>query len=146
VRYFIHFLLLLGFINPIFAQSIEAVSFNNTKQEARYQNLIDEIRCPVCQGQSIGGSNAGLAQDLRKKVRELILKDKNDTEIAKFMTDRYGDFAVFTPPVRLNTYLLWFSPFIFLALGFFVFMRSFKQTPAQPIKTVDTSKADALLK
>jgi ATP-binding cassette subfamily F protein uup len=94
VRYFIQFLLLLTLINPIYAdESIDVTSFITSKQERRYHNLINEIRCPVCQGQSIGGSNAGLAKDLREKVRGLILKQKTDDDIRRFMTDRYGDFV-----------------------------------------------------
>jgi len=88
MRYFIRFVLLLGLIQPVFASSIEAKSFVNASQESRYQTLVNEILCPVCQGQSIGGSNAGLAKDLREKVRELILKGNSDEQIIKFMTDR----------------------------------------------------------
>ncbi len=146
MHHFIQFLLLLELINPAHAESIEAKSFVNNQQQQRYQALINEIRCPVCLGQSIGGSNAGLAKDLREKVRELILKQNTDDSIRKFMTDRYGDFVVFKPPVNKNTYLLWFAPFIFLALGLFFLMRSLSTQKSNVKSTVDTIKAKDLLK
>ncbi|BBB23836.1 cytochrome c-type biogenesis protein CcmH [Isorropodon fossajaponicum endosymbiont JTNG4] len=145
MRYFIQFLLLLELINPAYAESIEAKSFVNNQQQ-RYQTLINEIRCPVCQGQSIGGSNAGLAKDLREKVRELILNQNTDDDIRKFMTDRYGDFIVFKPPVNKSTYLLWFAPFVFLALGLFFLVRSLSAKKSSVKSTVDTTKAKDLLK
>jgi len=144
VRYFIQFLLLLALINPVNAESIEANSFSNAQQERRYRVLIDEIRCPVCQGQSIGGSNAGLAKDLREKVRELILTDKSNDDIRDFMVARYGNFVVFKPPVNKNTYLLWSLPFVFLAFGLFLLIRNFGNRKV--VKKIDTSKAKALLK
>lgn len=126
------------------AESIEATSFSNPEQEARYRALINEIRCPVCQGQNIAGSNAELAQDLRKKVRELMLKGQSNNDIRKFMTDRYGDFVVFKPPVNKNTYLLWFAPFLFLAAGVFLLYKASKKD--LNLTKIDTSKAQDLLK
>jgi cytochrome c-type biogenesis protein CcmH len=145
MRYFIQFLLLLALINPIYAESIEANTFINAQQERRYRTLIDEIRCPVCQGQSIGGSNAGLAKDLREKVRELILSGKTNDDIRAFMVARYGDFVVFKPPVNKNTYLLWFLPFVFLAFGLFFLVRFFSAKKPLVAK-IDTTKAKELLK
>ncbi|WXU00859.1 MAG: Cytochrome c-type biogenesis protein CcmH [Catillopecten margaritatus gill symbiont] len=144
MRHFIQFLLLFTLINPVFAESIEANSFSNAQQERRYRALIDEIRCPVCQGQSIGGSNAGLAKDLREKVKELILTDKTNDDIRDFMVARYGDFVVFKPPVNKNTYLLWFLPFVFLAFALFFLMRNFNRKK-EGVK-IDTTKAKELLK
>ena len=137
---------LISLFQTSYAESIEVKSFVDTQQEQRYRGLIDEIRCPVCQGQSIGGSNAGLAKDLREKVRELILNKSSDDDIRKFMTDRYGDFVVFKPPVNQNTYLLWFAPFVFLAFGLFFFMRSLSNKNKANNSTLDTSKAEDLLK
>lgn len=144
MRHFIQFLLLLTLINPVNSESIDVSNFSNAQQERRYRTLIDEIRCPVCQGQSIGGSNAELAKDLRKKVRELILMDKTNDGIRDFMVARYGDFVVFKPPVNKNTYLLWFLPFAFLILGLFYLVRSFSRK--KEVAKIDTSKAKELLK
>ena len=118
MRYFIQFVLLLLLIQGAFAESIDVKGFENSSQESRYIDLIDNIRCPVCQGQSIGGSNSGLAKDLREQVRAMILSDKSDDDIYLFMIERYGDFVIFKPPINWKTYLLWFMPLIFLVLCF----------------------------
>ena len=123
MRYFIQFALLLLLIQGVFAESIEVKDFENFSQESRYLDLIDNIRCPVCQGQSIGGSNSDLAKDLREQVRKMILNDKSDNDIYLFMIERYGDFVIFKPPINLKTYLLWFTPLIFLVLCFIYLIR-----------------------
>jgi cytochrome c-type biogenesis protein CcmH len=139
-------ILLLSWTQLSYAESIEANEFSSDVQEARYRALIDEIRCPVCQGQSIGGSNAGLAKDLREQVRKMIIKNNSNDEIRQFMVDRYGDFVVFKPPMNKNTYLLWYAPFAFLALGLFFLIRSLRNKKPASIKTIDTQKAKDLLK
>ena len=140
-------ILLLSWTQLSYAESIEANEFSSDVQEARYRALIDEIRCPVCQGQSIGGSNAGLAKDLREQVRKMIIKNNSNDEIRQFMVDRYGDFVVFKPPVNKNTYLLWFAPFTFLGLVLFFFIRSLlSKKKTTQTQTIDTSKAKDLLK
>ena len=123
MRYFIQFALLLLLIQGSFSESIEVKDFENSSQESRYLDLIDNIRCPVCQGQSISGSNSGLAKDLREQVRKMILNDKSDNDIHLFMIERYGDFVIFKPPINLKTYLLWFTPLIFLVLCFIYLIR-----------------------
>ena len=123
MRYFIQFALLLLLFQGAFAESIEVKDFENSSQESRYLDLIDNIRCPVCQGQSIGGSNSDLAKDLREQVRKMILNDKSDNDIYLFMIERYGDFVIFKPPINLKTYLLWFTPLIFLVLCFIYLIR-----------------------
>jgi cytochrome c-type biogenesis protein CcmH len=143
----VSFILLLSFSSSIPAESIEAKAFSSDTQETRYRALINEIRCPVCQGQSIGGSNAGLAKDLREQVRKMIIKNNSNDEIRQFMVDRYGDFVVFKPPVNKNTYLLWFAPFTFLGLVLFFFIRSLlSKKKTTQTQTIDTSKAKDLLK
>ena len=124
MRYFIQFALLLLLIQTTFAESIEAKDFESLDQESRYQALIEDIRCPVCQGQSIGGSNSSLAKDLREQVRQMILSNKSDKEIYQFMVDRYGDFVVFKPPINWKTYFLWFAPLVFLVFCLFYFVYS----------------------
>ena len=116
MRYFIQFVLALLLIQGAFAESIEAKDFETLDQENRYTVLIENIRCPVCQGQSIGGSNSGLASDLREQVREMILNKKSDKDIYLFMVERYGDFVNFKPPINSKTYLLWFAPLVLLVL------------------------------
>ena len=112
----IRFILLVILTQFAYAQDFKFSEFANNEQEKRYYKLIKEIRCPVCQGQSIGGSNSGLAKDLRQQVKNMLIANKSDEEIFLFMRERYGDFIVFEPPVNRATYLLWYAPFIFLLL------------------------------
>ena len=98
----------------------EPVIFENKNLEERYYFLIEEIRCLVCQNQSLADSNAPLAQDLRNEIFKMIQANKSDTEIMEFLVERYGDFVLYRPPLKKNTWLLWFGPFLFLFVGFFV--------------------------
>ena len=92
----------------------------NQKQELRARNISKNIRCMVCQNQSIDESNAPLAKDLRILIRNKIKDGKKDEEIYKFLTDRYGDFILLNPPFKLNTLALWLLPFIFVLIGIFI--------------------------
>ena len=93
------------------------VQFKNDNDKQRYEELIEEIRCLVCQNQSLSDSNAELAQDLRKEVYDMINSGKDDNEITQFLVERYGDFVLYRPPLKGNTWLLWFGPFLFLIIG-----------------------------
>jgi len=124
MSYFIQFAVLILFFQISFAESFEAKDFESLDQESRYQSLIMNIRCPVCQGQSIGGSNSNLAMDLREHVYQMILNNKSNKEIYKFMVERYGDFVVFKPPINWKTYLLWFAPIVFLVFCFIYLIRA----------------------
>ena len=92
----------------------------NQKQELRARNISKNIRCMVCQNQSIDESNAPLAKDLRILIRSKIKEGSDDREIYNFLTDRYGDFILLKPPFKLSTLVLWFLPFIFFIVGFFI--------------------------
>ena len=92
----------------------------NQEYELRARNISRNIRCMICQNQSIDESNASLAKDLRILIRNKIKEGSNDKEIYKFLTDRYGDFILLKPPFDLNTLGLWFLPFIFLVLGTYI--------------------------
>ena len=92
----------------------------NQKQELRARNISKNIRCMVCQNQSIDESNAPLAKDLRTLIRNKIKDGKKDEEIYKFLTDRYGDFILLKPPFKLNTLALWLLPIIFVLIGIFI--------------------------
>ena len=92
----------------------------NQKQELRARDISKNIRCMICQNQSIDESNAPLAKDLRIIIRDKIKEGSNDKEIYKFLTDRYGDFILLKPPLKLSTLALWFLPFIFFIIGIFI--------------------------
>jgi len=102
--------------------AIDPFVFDNPQQEQRYRALIDELRCVVCQGQAISGSNASLANDLRKKVHDQIKAGWSDDGIRQYMVDRYGDFVLFRPPVQRNTLVLWFGPLVFFGVGLLVWV------------------------
>ena len=85
--------------------------------DARLKKLEEVLRCLVCQNQSLADSNAPLAEDLRREVRALAVAGKNDDEIKQFLVARYGDFVLYDPPVKRITWLLWFGPFVLLAIG-----------------------------
>ena len=94
--------------------------------EARLKTLSEELRCLVCQNQTLADSSAPLAEDLRREVRELAQQGKSDAEIKQYLVARYGDFVLYKPPVKPTTWLLWFGPFAFLlggALVWFVVLR-----------------------
>jgi cytochrome c-type biogenesis protein CcmH len=85
--------------------------------EARLKQLAGELRCLVCQNQTLADSNAPLAEDLRREVREMIVKDMSDREIVDFLVSRYGDFVLYRPPLKTTTMLLWVGPFVLLVGG-----------------------------
>ncbi len=90
------------------------MSFSDPAMEARARNLQRQLRCLVCQGESIDESNSPLAGDLRRLVREQMVAGKTDAEIQDFLVARYGDFILMKPPVQPNTWLLWLAPFLVL--------------------------------
>ena len=92
----------------------------NQKQELRARNISKNIRCMICQNQSIDESNAPLAKDLRILIRSKITEGNSDKEIYKFLTDRYGDFILLKPPIKLSTLALWMLPFVFLLIGILI--------------------------
>jgi len=96
--------------------------------------LSNELRCLVCQNQTIADSSAPLAEDLRNQVREKMLQGASDSEIIDYMVARYGDFVLYRPPFKLTTVLLWFGPLLLLAAGLLVLLRRLlRRQPAQDV-------------
>ena len=101
--------------------SVEPEEFlQNPKQELKARNISKNVRCLVCQNQSIDESAAPLAKDLRILIRKKVKEGHTENEIYKFLTDRYGDFILLKPPLKKTTFMLWFLPFVFLAIGIFI--------------------------
>ena len=98
-------------------------AFDDPVLQTRYENLNRELRCLVCQNQTIADSNAPLASDLRREVREMIAAGKTDAEIRTFMIDRYGDFVLYRPRMTAGNFLLWGAPVLLLAIGIFAVVR-----------------------
>lgn len=100
-----------------------APTFTDPALQRRYEALTRELRCLVCQNQSIADSHAFLAADLRREVQRLLEQGASDAEIVEFMVARYGDFVLYRPPVSTTTWLLWFGPALLLSLGALVLVR-----------------------
>ncbi len=118
------------------------------EHEDRYHSLLDELRCLVCQNQTIAESNADLAKDLRAEVRKMLHDGAADSEIIEFMVNRYGDFVLYRPPVRPRTLLLWFGPFVFLIIAFLVLARVLKKQQKAgnaPLTEDEQAKVDSIL-
>ena len=92
-------------------------AFEDAAMQSRYDKLIRELRCVQCRSQSIADSNVGLAADLRRQVRELMAAGKTDDEILTYMTNRYGEYILYNPPVNPSTWLLWAAPVVLLVIG-----------------------------
>jgi cytochrome c-type biogenesis protein CcmH len=104
----------------------EAQPNEDPKIEQRMKALTEQLRCLVCQNETLADSRADLAEDLRQQIREQMKAGKSDQEILAFLTQRYGDFVLYNPPVKATTYLLWFGPFILLIAGTGVLYRYLK--------------------
>ena len=108
-----------SFSNNVYTVEPDEI-LDNKEQELRARVISKNIRCMVCQNQSIDESNAPLAKDLRILIRKKIKNGKNNDEIYKFLTDRYGDYILLKPPLNLITLALWFLPFIFFVIGIYI--------------------------
>ena len=131
------------------AQTVfEPRGFSSPEHERRYHALIDELRCLVCQNQTIAESNADLASDLRREVYHMVEDGRNEDEIAGFMVARYGDFVLYRPPLRGATILLWAGPFLLAAIGLAVLtahLRQRRRTPAAPIDEADRARLQRMI-
>ena len=138
---------------PSYSIVEEQVSFDSPKTEKRYKKLIAELRCLVCQNQSLADSDAELAQDLRRKTVEMLKSGASDKDVRTYMTDRYGDFVLYRPPFNTTTAFLWLGPFILLLIvliGIVMNIRKRQQnelyTPARADNEEKTVKVRNLLK
>ncbi|WP_341744004.1 cytochrome c-type biogenesis protein [Azonexus hydrophilus] len=152
--FFSSLLLVLGLISgPVFASATnEAALADDPVAEKRLQELSKELRCLVCQNETIAGSNAELAVDLRREIRGMIRDGRSDREILEFMVTRYGDFVLYRPPVKGITLLLWVGPLALLLIGI-IAMRSYLKrrssqvaSASRPLSADEARRAEALLK
>lgn len=121
----------------------------NQQAEARLKALAVELRCLVCQNQTLADSNAPLAEDLRREVREMIAKNMSDQEIIDFLVERYGDFVLYRPPLRVTTMVLWIGPFLLLVIGgavlFLALQRRQRDLPDAVVSEADHQRVEQLL-
>jgi cytochrome c-type biogenesis protein CcmH len=118
--------------------------------EARMKNLTRQLRCVVCQSETLAESQAEWAQTVRREIREQLKAGKSDPEITAYLTQRYGDFILYNPPVKATTYLLWFGPFLLLVIGTVLLFRFVKQRramiEAKPLTAEERRRAEKLLR
>ncbi len=139
--------LFLCFSSVVFGQAAE-VANPDPRIEERLRVLAEELRCLVCQNQTIADSNAPLALDLRNQIRSQVAQGRSDAQIRDYMVERYGDFVLYRPPLRSSTVLLWAGPFVLLAVGIVVFLRVTRRQGAgarAPASGADTARIAALL-
>lgn len=112
----------------IWALNLDAMekiySFDDSNQQIVFENLLEELRCLVCQNQSLADSASGLATDLRDEVYQMVLENKTEEVIKIFLVERYGNFVLYDPPLNTSTTVLWFAPFLLalLAVGLVLFL------------------------
>src|ERR1044072_6734005 len=142
-------LLLLTLLGVAIAKDAPSSSGEDPAVEKRLHTLSKELRCLVCQNETLADSQAGLAEDLRREIREQIKAGKSDKEIISFLTQRYGQFILYRPQVTPTTYLLWFGPFVGLIGGLlvlFLFIRYHRDSVKdQPLSSEDRRRAAELL-
>lgn len=142
--------LFLIFIIPSVAWSKEAIPVaEDPEVEKRMLALTMDLRCLVCQNESIADSRAEFSNDIRREIREQIKANKNDQEIIQFLVDRYGDFVLYNPPIKPTTILLWFGPIALFIVGFGSLIIYLKRRRGQiedmPLSEAQLKKAEALL-
>ena len=141
-------LLVLGF--PAFeagaAGPVDVYDFPDAATEARYRGLIDEFRCPKCLNTNLSGSDAPIAKDLRRTIHRLVVtQGKDNAEVRDFLQERYGDFVLYNPPFRPDTWILWLTPIVLLIIGFGVLIRVLRQPAAEPLSESDSARLQAIL-
>jgi cytochrome c-type biogenesis protein CcmH len=136
---------LLNFASPVWS-AIDAYPFPNEELAERYDNLIAELRCPQCLNTNLAGSDAMIAQDLRRETHRMVLEGYSDAEILAFMHERYGDFILYNPRISVRTFALWFGPVMLFIVAFLVLYRITRRKQSTPsLSEDDRSRLDELL-
>jgi len=146
--HFLSLLLILVIMSLAIAKDAQPLG-DDPAVEQRLVKLSQELRCLVCQNETLADSRADLAEDLRREIREQIKAGKSDKEIIAFLTERYGQFILYRPRVTPTTYVLWFGPFVLLLAGLAVLFRYIKQRrdliPEKPLSADERRRAEELL-
>lgn len=128
------------------ASPVDLYRFDSPEQEARYRALIAELRCPKCLNTNLAGSDAPIAEDLRRTVHRLITEEgMSDRQVLDFLQARYGDFVLYDPPFRPDTWVLWLGPPLFLIAGAFVLWRMLRRPAQPPLSEDEAARLGAIL-
>jgi cytochrome c-type biogenesis protein CcmH len=149
VRRSVFALLLALFSQPLLSATLAEYQFDDPEQADDFRQVIEEMRCLVCQNESLAGSNAELAMDLRNEIYEMMKSGQDKEQIISFMVDRYGDFVLYSPPIKPSTYPLWFGPilfFVFGALVLYFILKHKSQTKEAELSSEEQQRLDQLLK
>ena len=126
--------------------TIDAFEFEDEGERLRYNDLIAEFRCPKCLNTNLPGSDAPVARDLRRTVYRLVNEGMTDDQVRRYLQDRYGDFVLYDPPVRANTWLLWFGPPILLLAGILVLRRIGSRVTRVSLSDDERARLEAIRK
>jgi cytochrome c-type biogenesis protein CcmH len=132
----------LVFWVPPLQAVIETYEFESAQMEADYKKLIDELRCLVCQNQKLSASDADLARDLRRETYEMLQQGESPQQVVEFMVARYGDFVLYRPQFKSNTYLLWLGPFLLLLVVLYLLVRRLRAAN-KPVEVDAAAMAEA---
>ena len=133
--------LLAGFApTPAGADAMDPVVFTSPEQQLRYRHLLAELRCLVCQNQSLADSDAPLADDLRREVFKQLTAGASDEQVLDFMVARYGDFVLYRPPVKAMTWPLWAGPFVLATIGIGLLILTIRRRRAEPTAALEDSE------
>jgi len=135
-------LLVAGLVPPAIA--VEPLGFDDPAKQERYEQLLHELRCLVCQNESLASSGAGLAGDLRREVHRMVAEGKSNEQIKQFLVERYGDFVLYRPRVTAKTYLLWFGPFVLAVIGMIALVIAIRRRGRITAHELDPADRDRL--
>jgi cytochrome c-type biogenesis protein CcmH len=131
---------------PWAASPVDLYDFADATEERRYRDLIAELRCPKCLNTNLAGSDAPIAQDLRRTVHRLVTAESmTDAEVRAFLQSRYGDFVLYDPPFRPDTWILWLGPLVFLGVGLALLWRVLRQPPRASLSADEAERLRAIL-
>ncbi|MFD2112621.1 cytochrome c-type biogenesis protein [Thiorhodococcus fuscus] len=126
------------------AFTLEEFTFEDPAKTHEFRDLVGKLRCLVCQNESLAGSQASVAQDLRNEVYRMMREGKSRQEVIDFLVERYGDFVLYDPPIKPSTYVLWFGPFLFVGFGAFLLLRTLQRKKEEPEQELSETEQERL--
>jgi cytochrome c-type biogenesis protein CcmH len=139
-KHWITVCLVLTFFFSAMANALEPIDYQSAAEEQRFKSLTAELRCVMCQNQSIADSNAPIAHDLRLEVLKLMREGKTNSEIKNYLVDRYTDFVLYEPPMKSSNWLLWLGPFLLLLIGAVAIFVTIHRKNTAPNSVIDNTE------